>query len=236
MPRLLACALAAPPSTLAAMPRARGSRTSKPKSDGERRDQRREREAEREQAARLRQEQLEQRRSEVAIVERNLAIVGLVVAVGSFYNFALFAVVAREAVTLDQLIDFTRFMGPAALSFFLAGAVRIFAGMTLWWADRLGRTLHLIGVGATVIGSLLVFVSNPLGAQAYLLNLIPAIAILSLLWTGPIAKLFTDAEFQAEVKPNTRSQRPYDAVFWAALVIVLLFGGGGIALMRMIMT
>lgn len=204
----------------------------KPNTEGDRRQ----REAEREQAARLRQEQLDQRRAEVAFVERNLAVVGSVVAAGAFYNFALFAAVASQAVTIDQLLDFTRVLGAAALSFFLGGAVRIFAGITLWWADRLGRTLHLIGVGVTAMGSLLVFGSNPTGAQVYLLNLIPAIVILSLLWTGPIAGLYEDDEFQAEVKPNTRSQRSYDAVFWVALAAALLFGGVGIALMRSIMT
>lgn len=209
------------------MARARGS--------SEQRQRAAERVAEREEQARREQALLEQRRGELATTERNLAIVGSTVIVGAFCHFALLTAVLEQASGLAALLDFTRILAWVALSYFVAAALRIFAGALLWWADRLGRVLYMISVGATVLGTVMVLISKP-SISPFLLALFPPLVITALLWRGAIARLFADPQFQTVVKLATRSQRPYDGVFWGAHACLLLIAGLALALARSIMT
>jgi hypothetical protein len=209
------------------MARARGS-------SEQQRQRAAERAAEREEQARREQEQIEQRREELATVERNLAILGSTVAIGALWHFALLAAALKQASGLAVVFDFERLLAWIVLSYFVAATLRIFAGATLWWADRIGRVLYLISVGATVLGTVMVLISKP-AISPFLLVLFPPLVIVTLLFRGPIAELFADQRFQAVIKPNTRSKRSYDGVFWAAHVVLLLLGGLALAVARSIM-
>lgn len=197
-------------------------------------EQSQQRAAAREQQARLEQEQLEQRREELATVERNLAILGSTVIAGAFCHFALLTGVLKQASGLAALLDFQRLLAWIALSYFLAAALRIFAGALLWWADRIGRVLYLISVGATVFGTVLVLISKP-SISPYLLTLFPPLLLVTVLFRGPIAELFADQRFQTVIKTNTRSKRRYDGVFWAAHGVLLVIGGFALAVARKLM-
>lgn len=170
------------------------------------------------------------------MVERNLAIVAVTVIAGAFYHFALLTAVLKYVGVAD-LFDFERILAWVALSYFLAAALRIFAGGALWWVEPSGRVLYLISVVATVLGTLGVtqlFVVN-LGTAIFLVAPFPPLVIAALLFRGRIAELFEDQVFQTVVKTSTRSKRPYDGVFWIACATLLLFSGLALAFARELM-